>query len=386
MRCDIIIPIWNQLEVTKDCIEHLIANTAYPYRLILVDNASADETRLYLAGLKARRGADVVVMRNEENLGFVKAVNQALRISDAPYVCVLNNDTIPAPGWLERMVVFAEEHDDVGLINPQCGGHGASTVEEHARRLAQDKGLYMEMNQCQGFCMLIKRPLIDAIGLLDEAFGIGGFDDTDYSMRAHRAGYRCVAIRDAYVYHRLHTSFDEAGNRESWVARNRKIYYEKWGKHFRVGVALSRRTLSPADLAPIVDCVYELARNWSWVHLWINTNVKKHDLDAMIEAVMREKSLPPHQNIRIDHFDLPAWLFTLTVAGKCIERLRSRMKDKRFDALVIVDEALGKTAIVAARMLKASLVTFSTAHGTGDWQTRAHEVTQHLNDKKREYA
>ena len=221
MSCDIIIPIWNQLEFTRDCIDSVIRNTNYPYRIILVDNASDDETRLYLEGLRFKgQGPEIILIRNDVNAGFVKAVNQGLKISDAEYVCVLNNDTVAAPGWIRRMIDFAEAHNDVGLINPQCDGHGAMAIDEYAKSLERNKGIYMEMNQCQGFAMLVKREVIKKIGYLDEAFGIGGFDDTDYSMRAHKAGYRSVAIYDAYVYHRLHASFDKAGDREEWVRRN----------------------------------------------------------------------------------------------------------------------------------------------------------------------
>ena len=72
----------------------------------------------------------------------------------------------------------------------------------------------MEMNQCQGFCMLIKREVIERIGYLDERFGIGGFDDTDYSMRAYRAGYKSVSVYSSYVYHKEHKSFDKIGKRK----------------------------------------------------------------------------------------------------------------------------------------------------------------------------
>ena len=198
MRCDIIIPIWNQPAFTKECIAIVVRNTnplRSPYRLILIDNGSDSETRDYLKSLSIK-DVDVMLIRNEQNLGFVKAVNQGLKASNAPYVCLLNNDTITSPGWLERLADFAESHKDAGLLNPVCDGHLDTPIDEYARRLESNKGRYMEMNQCFGFCMLIKREVIDRIGYLDEAFGIGGFDDTDYSMRAHKAGYRSVCVHD----------------------------------------------------------------------------------------------------------------------------------------------------------------------------------------------
>lgn len=367
MSCDIIIPIWNQLSFTKDCLEHIIRNTRYPYRLILIDNASEKDTEEYLRKFAADNPDKTVLIRNKENAGYIKAVNQGLRISDAPYVCMMNNDTVPAPGWLEHMVEFAEAHPDVGLINPQCGGHDGASVEAYAKTLERHKGEYMEMNQCQGFCMLVKRDLIDKIGSLDESFGVGGYDDTDYSIRAHKAGYRSVAIRDSYVYHRIHASFDKAGNREEVVRRNQKIYYDKWGKHLRVGVLFSLNTLDRAEISGLTEYIYGLAREWSWVHLWINSAQDKDAIKRLIEGTMREKGLAPHQNIRIDYFNLSRPLFDLTISGKLVERLRARMRDKRFDAIVSFEEKPRGLVYPMAKMLGVSVMRPPSPEHVRDW-------------------
>ncbi|MFA5147126.1 MAG: glycosyltransferase family 2 protein [Candidatus Omnitrophota bacterium] len=376
MRCDIIIPIWGQLDLTRECIERIFDTTRYPYRLILIDNASEDDTKKYLEGLRRER-PDIVLVRNEHNLGFVKAVNQGLRLSDGQYVCVLNNDTIPATGWLESMAAFAQTHGDVGLINPQCDGHMDKTIELHAEELRSHRGEYMEMNQCQGFCMLIKREVIEKIGYLDESFGIGGFDDTDYSMRAHMAGYRSVSIKDAYVYHRLHGSFNKSGDREEWVRRNQKIYYDKWGKHKRIAVAAG---IDPSDAGSVTNLVmfaYGLAREWSWVHIWLNTRRGKGKAVEAIARSCADNKLPPHQNIRIDHLDLPETLFRVVVFGKLLERMRKRMRDKRFDMVVASDRAVAKMASAFARA-----VNISFTESCADWQKRGRETALSIGRKR----
>ncbi len=354
MKCDIIIPIWNQFSYTRDCLGHILKNTKYPYRMILVDNASDDETKDYLCNFAAEHKDKTLLIRNEENLGYIKAINQGLKASSAEYVCMMNNDTLPSPGWLERMVDFAVTHPDVGLINPQCQGHSGDTVDSHAEMLARNKGEYMEMNQCQGFCMLVKRELIDKVGFLDEAFGVGGYDDTDYSIRAHKAGYRCVSIRDAYVFHRIHASFDKAGNREEVVDRNRKIYYEKWGKHLRIGVMISLSHPDTAKITGLAEYIYGLAREWAWVHVWINSTEDAKVIDKLLNGAMKDRDLSPHQNIRVDYFNLPRLLFDLIISGKIVERIRRRMKDKRFDAIISFDDAAYFMTGCAARLMKAS--------------------------------
>jgi GT2 family glycosyltransferase len=384
MKCDIIIPVWDQLENTRDCIENLIKNTHFPYKLILIDNASDKETRAYLESLKTRGSLEVEVIRNERNAGFVTAVNQALKISNAPFVCIMNNDTVPAPGWLERMVDFAQGHKDVGLVNPVCNGHGATPIEVYAKGLEREEGSYMEMNQCQGFCMLIKREVISKVGYLDESFGIGGYDDTDYSMRAYLAGYRCVAIRDAYVYHRLHGSFDHAGNRAEWVKRNQRIYYEKWGKHLRVGVALSFGKLDREAMSRVAMFAYGLAREWSWVYLWVRSGGDKTMIRRAFEDALAEKELPPHQNIKIDCFNLPTPLFDLVIAGKLCERMRRRMRDKRFDAMVVCDALPLKVAPLFARLTKVRVIGISTREKAANWIHRGKEIALFIRQKMKD--
>lgn len=385
MKCDIIIPIWNNLEFTRDCVEAITRTTTVPYRLILIDNASDRPTRDYLETLAAARPADVTLIRNGENTGFIVAANQGLRASTAPYICILNNDTIPGPGWLERMIAFARDHRDVGLINPQCDGHGDRPIDEHARLLAAEQGRYMEMNQCHGFCMLFTRELFEKVGYLDEAYGIGGYDDTDYSMRAHVAGYRCVAIRDAYVYHRLHGSFDRSGDRENWVRRNREIYYRKWGKHLRVGIALALPVTDEAAVSRAAALAYGLAREWTWVHLWVNTERPAAEVRAAIDRAIAALGLAPHQNIRVDRLSMPRSLFSLTIAGKMLERLRKRMRDKRFDGIVLIDRAAGWPVPVCGRIVGASVIPLAQGDTALSWQKKGADIAGYLQNRKKEY-
>jgi glycosyltransferase involved in cell wall biosynthesis len=335
MRCDIIIPVWDQPSFTKECVDSVARNTEYPHRLIIVDNGSGPETRDYLKGLSAK-GAGATLIRNEENLGFVKAANQGLRASDAPYVCLLNNDTVASPGWLERLVAFAEEHEDVGLMNPVCDGHLDTPIDEYAGRLRANRGRYMEMNQCFGFCMLIKREVIDKIGYLDEAFGLGGFDDTDYSMRAHIAGYRSVCVHDSYVYHRQHVTFGAMGDRKKLVAPGEKAYFEKWPRHLRVGVGfgLDDKT-GEGSIERLLRDILFLARQWCWVNLWIFGDRKRSG--ARIAEASKRIGMPLHQNIKISY--MPRQFAGVQTLVRLLERSFGTKARKRYDAVLVPDRA-----------------------------------------------
>lgn len=339
MRCDIIIPIWNQLDNTKNCLEHLVRNTGYPYRLVLIDNGSNVDTKKHLEDFAAARPGSVLLVRNADNLGYVKAVNQGMRLSDAPYVCLLNNDTLPGPRWLENLVEFVEAHRDIGLANPLCNGHGSRSIEEYARLVeAKNKGKHMEMNQCFGFCMLIKREVIDRIGILDERFGIGGFDDTDYSMRAHLAGYGCASVHSSYVYHAEHASFDAMGDRKELVSKGEEEYFKKWPRHLRAGVGMSiDRSIDDYEIEDLLKGVLYLAREWCWVNLWIFGNAGENK--ERISRAAINIGMPLHQNIKFNY--LPGAFIGLQLLARLIERSIGHKRRKKYDMFLVGSKKTG---------------------------------------------
>ncbi|MFH1593074.1 MAG: glycosyltransferase family 2 protein [Candidatus Omnitrophota bacterium] len=339
MKCDIIIPIWNGLDETRDCIDSIKKNTRYPYRLILVDNGSGKETKEYLDSLKDESGAIVSLLRNDTNFGFIKAVNQGLVVSSAPYICILNNDTLPAQGWLTELVSFIEDHEEVGLVNPLCNGHEArsTTINAYAGYLAaSNRGKFMEMNQCQGFCMLVKGEVVEKIGYLDERFGIGGFDDTDYSMRAYLAGYRSVCVHSSYVYHREHKAFDRLGDRRSLQAAQEDEYFKKWPRHMRVAIIFSISSDTPDErISNMMRASLYLAREWCWLNILIAGDRSARD---KVERVRTKMALPVHQNIKFTYFR--SMLKIAEVAARILERSFGRKRRKRYDTVICDEEWL----------------------------------------------
>ena len=233
MRCDIIIPIWNQSALTKDCIDAILKNTSYPFRIIIIDNASSDETEEYLIALEKKfdinsssgEGAKILSVRNDKNIGFIKAVNQGIGLSSAPYICILNNDTLVMKGWLKTMISVAESKSDIGIVNPSSNSLGqrpekGEPIELFAEKLKSETEESVEVGAALGFCMLIKREVINKIGLFDEIYGMGNFEDTDFSRRAVKEGYRCVRACGAYVYHRENASFNHLKTFDEEFKRN----------------------------------------------------------------------------------------------------------------------------------------------------------------------
>lgn len=271
-RIDIIIPIWNQPALTERCLNSLATATQIPYRLLLVDNGSQTPTRELLDRAAAQAPDRIRVVRNPQNLGFVKAVNQGIRASDAPYICLLNNDTVVAPGWLEEMIRVAEQDPSIGLVNPSSNTLGfhppdatLPSIARYAAGLATHRGQTREMAWGVGFCLLIKRTVLETIGLFDEQFGLGNFEDTDFSMRAVEAGYRCVQAVGAYVYHEEKASFKQHRGWEKAFAANQRLFHERWGRSLRIVWEDHRRECGmrlPAGQAGDAECGME-ASTWT---------------------------------------------------------------------------------------------------------------------------
>jgi GT2 family glycosyltransferase len=277
MKCDIIIPVWNQLSFTKDCIESIRKNTSGECGLIIIDNASGEETKNYLEGLKSSGKLPLKLIRNNENLGFVKAVNQGMSASDAPFVCLLNNDTIVTKDWLEEMIAVADSSADIGIVNPSSNNLGqkpadGEPVDLYAEKIRQFSGQSVELGAAIGFCMLIKREVMQKIGFFDEIYGMGNFEDTDFSRKAVREGYKCVRACGAYVYHRESSSFGKVKTFNEDFNRNKEIFEFRWGKPKRIAYILD---LYDANILKRleIDSV-KLARGGNWIWFFAKDGVK----------------------------------------------------------------------------------------------------------------
>jgi GT2 family glycosyltransferase len=277
--CDIIIPVWNLKGITERCIESIIKNTRCQYRLIIIDNGSEAETKQYLEGLKNdSRLKNYSLIRNEENLGCTKAINQGMRASGAEYMVVLNNDTICYQEWLSELIDVAASAPDIGIVNPNSNNLGfhcprGMNMDKYVLSLTQKyKGKYIEMTTAVGFCSLIKKEVVAKIGVYDEAFGMGYFDDTEYSMRARESGYKTVFAKAPYVYHDEHVSFNILGSLEEIFKKNRKLFHEKFGVPKRILYILTKENKTYFKV--LKEETYALANKFNWIRVFLPKSLK----------------------------------------------------------------------------------------------------------------
>ena len=257
----VIIPCWNQLEFTRQCILALMRCTRPPWELILIDNGSTDGTKDYCAGVRDAAAMPVTVVTNTTNRGFPAAINQGLKRARGEYLVLLNNDVVVTDGWLDQLTALATAKTSEGEEAGDGGGHSAAVrgaiglvgpmsnyaappqlVEDvsyrdlgempmFARRWRQEHlGQWFTVPKLSGFCLLMKRAVHDAIGGLDERFGLGLFDDDDLAERARRAGFELAVAHDLFIHHFGSRTF--AGNgidAEKLLDENARRFAAKWG-------------------------------------------------------------------------------------------------------------------------------------------------------------
>lgn len=230
---DIVIPIHNAYDAVGACVTAALEHTDARHRLILVDDASDDPRIETFVHQLARRHAHVAARCNERNLGYLRTVNREIRCSTRDVV-IMNSDAEVGPGWLDRLSRAAHSAANVGIACPLSDDATLVSIVDPERISGMDgpsrqtlclrtyAGTYPRLPVAAGFCMYVRRALIDAIGDFDPAFDPGYGEETDYSFRAWQAGFEIVACTDALVTHRSAASFGRDG-----AIRRRRFLHER---------------------------------------------------------------------------------------------------------------------------------------------------------------
>jgi GT2 family glycosyltransferase len=325
--CDIVLLVFNNITLTKNCIESILNNTDVPSKLIIVDNGSEKNVRDQLSRVKGNDNVKVTIILNEKNLGFARGMNIGIRNSNSQFVCLLNNDTIVTPGWLNNMIEVGLKNPGIGVINPASNNFGqyppkGKNLEAYSGELRkQFAGKYTEVGQCIGFCMLIKRELIEKIGLLDEEQGFMFFEDTDYCYRAKRAAFKCAIALGAYVYHHEHKSFGRIKGIDKIFKKSQEAFYKRWGKPQRVVLILSQRLEGePNPIAYYARGIRDLLRDNHFVYIITMSRPTGETLDEL----------------GISHANLRFICYRKSFLLRCFLKILLRRK-KRFDFIIARD-------------------------------------------------
>jgi len=213
----IIIPCFNNLDYSRDCINSILRNTTN-FELILINNGSNDGTRDYFKLLTATHSF-IKVIDVDHNLGFSAAVNLGIDSSLSDFICILNNDTIVTPHWSVRMINhlrdFSIRKDDnkIAFVGPVSNNASGIQSVEISDNDIRDLDAFSESNFqtninkqafsnfLSGFCFIGKSEAFKSVGHLDERFKFGGFEDNDFFLRATLSGLKCMVDPSVFIYH-----------------------------------------------------------------------------------------------------------------------------------------------------------------------------------------
>jgi len=251
ISASIIIPVYNKVEYTEQCIEKLYedADPEIDVEIIVVDNNSQDGTEQYLKQ-KISEHANVKYLKMVENLGFAKACNHGALVASGEYLIFLNNDTLPKPGWLKFALERLRSNPEIGIVGSKllypdgtiqhCGIEFFGGVNpDHTfwplhRYLREDAAIPQaniseEVTAVTGACLTIRKNLFWKVDGFDESYGMY-FEDTDLNFKVRKAGFKIFYEPKSVVVH-----YEGASSKDQTAidALNKKAgdkFFKKWAK------------------------------------------------------------------------------------------------------------------------------------------------------------
>jgi len=273
----IVIPVYDAPPIVERCLDSVLAHTTGHARLIVIDDASPDPAIAPLLERYSSR-ANVSVLRNPRNRGFTATANRGIVEAGRADVVLLNADTEVGPNWMTGLRRAAACAEDVATVTAVSDNSGAFSVpeleqenalpagwtfEQTARVLWQYAGrAYPELPTGNGFCMYIRRAVIDAVGLLDEAaFPQGYGEENDFCQRASARGMRHLVAGNVYVRHARSSSFGHE-RRAALGETGMAVLRERWPSY-------------EADVAASLYSFERRVLDWRVRRVFSMTNTKK---------------------------------------------------------------------------------------------------------------
>ena len=241
-KCDIIIPIYNSPEWVKMCVYALYKNTPEEYigKVILMNDNSDELSCNCIENLK-NKYKTIEVYKNETNLGFIKNVNKGMDKTTADYILLLNTDCLLSKNTIPKLIDHMEKNKKIGLICPISSNaanlsydipENYSYMQINDMFYKQFKGKNFDACNVVGNCLMISRECMEKTGYLDEAYGMGYGDETDYQFKAHKQGFEAKVAIDTYVFHKSEVSFGTSPEKQKRLEHNREIFFSRWGEEY----------------------------------------------------------------------------------------------------------------------------------------------------------
>ena len=226
---------WNGRHFLEECLGSLREQTFGDFEMIFVDNGSTDGSVDYV-----RQGSpDVRIVALDYNAGFARGNNIGIQACNGQYIALLNNDTRAHPRWLEALTTTLDARPEVGfcaskiLLYDQPGVIDSAGdlfytcgVGEKRGRSEADRGQFAQLQPVFGACAaaaLYRRSMLEDVGLFDEDF-FAYAEDVDLSFRAQLAGYLCLYVPEAVVYHHFQGTSHRLPDEALYWSRRNALY------------------------------------------------------------------------------------------------------------------------------------------------------------------
>lgn len=237
---DVVVCVHNSFDDVRLCLESVLPTLSTRDRMIIVDDGSEAETKELCEAVASDHKDSVLLIRRDEGSGFCKAANEGLRRSDRDTVILLNSDTIVVDGWISKINKCLHAHPRIGIVGPLSNAGGWQSVPNMPGPNASPnlvksdpetlkainvfctemaaRFTYPVVEQINGFCLAIKRCVLDSVGLFDEErFPKGYGEENDLNLRAQEAGYLCAVAIDCFVYHAKTKSYSSEQRKQLTV-------------------------------------------------------------------------------------------------------------------------------------------------------------------------
>lgn len=249
---------WNTKDELAHCLKSVLAQEGVGFEVIVVDNASSDES----AAMVARDFPQVTLISNDKNVGFSRAHNQALKAAKGRYIMLVNPDTLlEERDTLLKVVTFADENPNVGIIGPRIENPNGSLQFSARRFPTLGAGLFRrtplgklfpnnrfvksyimadwkhdevrDVDWVSGAALIILRKVIDDIGPLDPGYFMY-CEDVDWAYRAKQHGWQVCYYPLAKVKHRIGSASDQAPVR--MIYQFHRSMFRFFMKHYAKGL------------------------------------------------------------------------------------------------------------------------------------------------------
>jgi GT2 family glycosyltransferase len=278
-RISIIIVTWNSQDYIRSCLDSMFSQDQ-DLEVIVADNGSQDST---LDTLR-EYGNRIMILENQNNLGFAGAVNQGLKLASGDFILLLNPDTVLTPGALGSMTGFLSEHPDIWALGPQLLNMDGS-VQRSCRQFPDGWIIFYEftwlsrlfpksktcgrwrmgyfdhltpteVQQPMGACLMVKREVLDRVGLLDEDNFPMFFNEVDWCLRISRAGGKLYFLPQAKVFH--HHGVSTRRIKKAMIISSHQSLARYFSKHY------------PHRLSTLIIRI--MNRLMLPLHLWLHGN------------------------------------------------------------------------------------------------------------------